>query len=93
MALFSQDQLEAIAGALGDTNAGLTGPEIQHPLVSSKMVDPGPITKRVRIYNAFVESQNTKQNLTHILEFIRLAVRPARYSRDTRSGTNRRERS
>jgi hypothetical protein len=28
MALFSQDQLEAIAGALGDTSAGLTGSEI-----------------------------------------------------------------
>lgn len=82
MAFFSQDQLEAIAGALGDTSQGLTGPEIQHLIASSKMNDPGPGTKRVRIYNAFVESQNTKQNRTHVLEFIRLAMRPARYSRD-----------
>jgi uncharacterized protein (TIGR02391 family) len=82
MAFFSQDQLEAIAGALGDTSQGLTGPEIQHLIASSKMIDPGPVTKRVRIYNAFVESQNTKQNRTHVLEFIRLAMRPARYSRD-----------
>ncbi|QQS13916.1 MAG: TIGR02391 family protein [Rhodospirillales bacterium] len=82
MAFFSQDQLEAIAGALGDTGQGLTGPEIQHLIASSKMNDPGPGTKRVRIYNAFVESQNTKQNRTHVLEFIRLAMRPARYSRD-----------
>ncbi|WP_199229697.1 hypothetical protein [Azospirillum sp. TSO22-1] len=81
MAFFSQDQLEAIAGALGDTTDGLTGPEIQHLLASSKMNDPGPITKRIRIYNAFVESQNTKQNRTHVLEFIRLAMKPARYSR------------
>lgn len=81
MALFSQDQLEAIAGALGDTTDGLTGPEIQHLLASSKMVDPGPITKRIRIYNAFVESQNTKRNRTHVLEFVRLAMKPARYSR------------
>jgi uncharacterized protein (TIGR02391 family) len=73
--------LEAIAGALGDTTDGLTGPEIQHLLASSKMNDPGPITKRIRIYNAFVESQNTKQNRTHVLEFIRLAMKPARYSR------------
>ncbi len=29
MAFFTQDQLEAIAGALGDTDAGLTGTEIQ----------------------------------------------------------------
>lgn len=82
MAFFSQDQLEAIAGALCDTSQGLTGPEIQHLIASSKMNDPGPGTKRVRIYNAFVESQNTKQNRTHVLEFIRLAMRPARYRRD-----------
>lgn len=81
VAFFSQDQLEAIAGALGDTTNGLTGPEIQHLLASSRMDDPGAITKRIRIYNAFVESQNTKQNRTHVLEFIRLAMKPARYSR------------
>ena len=78
MAVFTQDQVEAIAGALGDTNAGLTGPEIQHLLVSSKMTDPGPMTKRHRIYNAFAESQNTKKNRTNILEFIRLGRCPSR---------------
>lgn len=82
MALFSQDQLEAIAGALGDTNAGLTGPEIELLLVSARMIDPGPITKRKRIYNAFADSQITKRNRTHVLEFVRLAMKPARYSRD-----------
>jgi uncharacterized protein (TIGR02391 family) len=82
MAFFTQDQLEAIAGALGDTDAGLTGSEIQYLLASSRMADPGPITKRVRIYNAFVESQNSKKNRTNILEFIRLAMKPARYSRE-----------
>lgn len=81
MAFFTQDQLEAIAGALGDTEAGLTGTEIQHLFATSKIDDPGPDTKRVRIYNAFAESQNTKQNRTHVLEFIRQAMKPARYSR------------
>ena len=84
MVVFTQDQLEAIAGALGDASAGLTGTEIQYLLASSKMADPGPITKRIRIYNAFAESQNTKKNRTNILEFIRLAMKPARlYSRAT----------
>ncbi len=82
MAVFTQDQLEAIADALGDTNAGLKGTEIQHLLVSSKMTDPGPSTKRIRIYNAFADSQNTKKNRTNVLEFIRLAMKPARYSRE-----------
>ena len=82
MVLFTQDQLEAIAGALGDTSNGLTGGEIQFLLGASKMTDPGPITKRTRIYNAFVDSQNTKRNRTHIIQFIRLAMKPARYVRD-----------
>jgi len=81
MALFPQDQLEAIANALGDTDTGLTGPEIELFLASARMNDPGKITKRIRIYNAFVESQNAKRNRTHVLEFIRLAMKPARYSR------------
>ena len=81
MAMFSQDQLEAIAGALGDTDAGLIGAEIQHLLATAKIADPGPLTKRVRLFNAFAENQNARQDRTHILAFIRLAMKPARYSR------------
>lgn len=80
--LFTQAQLEAIAYALGDTSIGLTNPEIELLIRSAKMVDPGKTTKRVRIYNAFVESQNTKRNRTHVLQFIRLAMSPARFSRE-----------
>jgi uncharacterized protein (TIGR02391 family) len=79
---FTQPQLEAIADALGDTTIGLTNPEIELLIRSAKMVDPGKTTKRIRIYNAFVESQNTKRNRTHVLQFIRLAMSPARYSRE-----------
>ncbi|GBH32728.1 TIGR02391 family protein [Sphingobium xenophagum] len=82
MKLFLQDQLEAIAGALGDTDNGLQNSEIGFLLQSAKMVDPGQGTKRVRIYNAFAESQNSKRNRTHVLEFIRLAMSPARYTRE-----------
>ena len=46
------------------------------------MTDPGPTTKRIRIYNAFAESQNTKKSRTNILAFIRLAMKPARYTRE-----------
>src|SRR3546814_7288080 len=66
MAFFTQDQLKAIADALGDTEAGLTGTEIQHLFATCNLNDPGPITKRVRIFNAFAKSQNDKQNRTHI---------------------------
>ena len=82
LAFFAQDQLEAIAGAIGDTAEGLTGPEIEYLLASCKIADPGPMTKRVRLYNAFAECQNTKRNRTNLLELIRLAMKPARYSRE-----------
>src|SRR6476469_326103 len=82
MLLFSQAQLEAIAGALGDTQVGLKGDEIELLIRTCRMVDPGPTTKRIRIYNAFAESQNTKRNRTHVLEFIRHAMAPARYARE-----------
>jgi uncharacterized protein (TIGR02391 family) len=82
MILFTQVQLEAIAGALGDTDDGLSNPEITLLIQSAKMVDPGQMTKRHRIYNAFAESQNSKRNRTHVLQFIRLAMSPARYSRE-----------
>lgn len=80
MMLFSQGQLEAIAGALGNTNDGLTGAEIYLLIRTCKMVDPGEVTKKNRIYDAFVESQNARQKRTHILEFIRRAMEPARYA-------------
>jgi len=41
-------------------------------------MDPGKTTKRLRIYNAFVDSRKNKANRTQVLEFIRLAMTPAR---------------
>lgn len=80
--LFSQAELEAIAGALGDTDAGLKGTEIEMLIARCEMSDPGPITKRVRIYNAFAESQNRSGDRTRVLGFIRNAMKPARYVRE-----------
>src|SRR5206468_2416382 len=82
MTFFTQGQLEAIAGALGDTADGLTGSEIAFLISACAMVDPGPLTKRDRIYNAFAESQNSRQARTHILAFIRKAMDPAKYARN-----------
>jgi hypothetical protein len=80
--LFSQDQLEAIAGALGDTETGLKGTEIAMLIATCQMTDPGEMTKRHRIYNAFAASQNSRQDRTRILGFIRHAMSPARFSRE-----------
>lgn len=77
--LFSGSQLEAIASALGDTDDGLTNSEIEHLFRLCKMTDAGPDTKWRRIYNAFVHIQNSSQNRTNILEFIRQALAPVKY--------------
>ena len=80
--LFTQAQLEAIADALGDTTDGLTGSEIVHLLATSRMTDIDPsMTKRKRLYNAFATEQNQRQGRTHILAFIRHAMKPERFVR------------
>ena len=79
---FIQSELEAIAQALGDTSEGLTGAEIGHILASLNMADPSPeMTKWKRLYNAFVERQNSSGNRRAILQFIREALTPKRYVR------------
>ncbi|WP_298280522.1 TIGR02391 family protein [uncultured Bradyrhizobium sp.] len=83
MATFTSSQLRAIADALADTTEGLTGSEISHLLAVCKMQDTDPqITKRHRLYNAFVHSQNERQERTRILGFIRHAMKPERYIRE-----------
>lgn len=80
MAVFSQIEVEGIAGALGDTTLGLTGTEIGHILSTLKMSDPEPTAnKRNRLLAAFAVDQNKRQNRTAILEFIRRAMAPARW--------------
>jgi uncharacterized protein (TIGR02391 family) len=79
---FTQSQLQAIADALGETNDGLTGSEIGHLLNSCRITDPSPdMAKRHRLYNAFVESQNTRQDRIAVLAFIRKAMKPEVYAR------------
>lgn len=82
MSLFSQDQLEAIAGALGETEIGLKNSEIEFLFQTAQMADPGAMTKRHRIYNAFVANQSSRQDRGGVLKFIRVAMKPARYSRE-----------
>jgi uncharacterized protein (TIGR02391 family) len=79
--VFEQMQLQAIADALGDTDLGLTGSEIAYLLRTCKMTDPSPdITKRRRLYNAFVHTQNVTQDRVQAT-FIRYAMKPAQYIR------------
>lgn len=79
---FSLSQIEAIADALGDTDDGLTGPEIGLLLANARIDDIAPgITKRKRLFNAFAECQNRLGHRRNILAFIRFAMKPERYTR------------
>ena len=81
--VFAQSALEAITGALADTDEGLTGSEIGHLLETCRMHDPSPtITKRHRLYNAFTMSQNTRRDRRAILAFIWHAMKPERHVRE-----------
>src|SRR6266540_1423107 len=80
--LFTASHIQAIADALGDTSEGLTGSEIGYLLASCKMPDPSPeMSKRHRLFNAFVGSQNKRQDRIAILAFIRKAMKPELYAR------------
>jgi uncharacterized protein (TIGR02391 family) len=79
---FTRAQLQAIADALGDTSEGLTGSEIAHLLATCRISDVSPdITKRHRLFNAFVGHQNTIQDRVPILAFIRHSMKPEAYIR------------
>ena len=78
---FDVQHLEAIAKVLGDTNKGLTGPEIGYQLKNSQIPDPTPdMTKWKRLFNAFISFQNTHHVGNHVIVFINRAMTPALYT-------------
>lgn len=78
----TQSQMQAIADALGHTQEGLTGSEISHLLAIARIKDvDSTLTKRMRLHNAFAESQNTYQHRRYVLAFIRHSMKPERFIR------------
>ena len=72
--------IEGISKTLGDTTNGLTGSEIEKFLEDANIQDTSPgITKWKRLYNAFSNIQNKKQNSNNILKFINITMNPARF--------------
>lgn len=83
MPTFTQIQLEAIAGALGDTTAGLTDCEVSALLQTASIPDSeAGLETRQRLINAFAGLQTTRNDRTHILAFICTAMQPARFARE-----------
>lgn len=75
--------LELISNILGDTNKGLTGTEIHRFLLQAGIEDVWEkntfASKRVRLFNAFVNFQNIHKCSNNILKFIQLVLAPSRY--------------
>lgn len=83
MPTFTQTQLEAIAGALGDTPGGLTEGEISVLFEMASIPDPDAgLETRQRLFNAFADVQTTRNDRTHILAFICTAMRPERFAKE-----------
>jgi uncharacterized protein (TIGR02391 family) len=77
---FTQPILEGIVKILGDTNDGLTGSEIQYLLMQCGIADIDPAaTKWRRLFAAFANYQNINQCSNSILNFISLALAPAKF--------------
>ncbi len=75
----SDNILRAVAEVLGDTGSGLTGSEIARLIAASGLNDPGPITKRERIYTALAERQLADGSPNNVLAFVLRAMDPVRY--------------
>jgi len=81
MTTFTHLQLEAIAGALGDTPGGLTDDEISSLLERASLPAPDAgMATRQRLFNAFADVQTTRNDRTHILAFICTVMKPERFA-------------
>jgi uncharacterized protein (TIGR02391 family) len=79
--IFGPGELEAIADILGNTDAGLTGSEIDHCLRQARITTTDPtMTKRKKLYNALADRHNQDRHGGAVLQFIRCAMDPARYA-------------
>src|SRR6185503_18434453 len=80
---FNSQHLEAACKVLGDTDRGLTGPQIERLLQEIRVTDVSPgITKWKRLFNALSAAQNKHQVGNHLIMFINRAMDPVSYARD-----------
>jgi len=78
---FDAQHLTAIAQILADTDSGLKGSQIGYLLKDSNIPDVSPeATKWKRLFNAFVEMQNSRQFGNHVIVFITRAMSPVQYT-------------
>ena len=83
---FDEDQVEAIARVLGDTDRGLTGSEIGRLLAKCGIDDPYPSsTKRDRLAWTLSECQRRDHSGKCVVQFVLAAMSPVRWTRTPES--------
>jgi uncharacterized protein (TIGR02391 family) len=91
VARFADSVVLGIARILGDTGLGYTGSEIGRLLAECQLPDPGPITKRERIYQALLKSQARDGSGRPVAVFLQAAMDPVRYAGDRSTFDGRRD--
>jgi uncharacterized protein (TIGR02391 family) len=81
LAPFPSQHIEAVAKVLGDTNEGLTGPEIGMILRDAGIPDiDSTNTKWKRLYNALASIQNETRVGNYVVMVVNRAMVPVRYT-------------
>lgn len=76
---FSDNELMEISKILGDTSSGFIGSEIGALLVACGLTDPGPITKRDRMFLGLQDGQARDGSGTRVAQLLERAMDPVRY--------------
>jgi uncharacterized protein (TIGR02391 family) len=87
---FSASVLDRLCAVIGDTATGLTGKEIGRLLVQHGLSDPGPITKKDRLYAALGEQQQRDGCANNVLAVVRSFLDPVNYLDKTEQFEERR---
>ena len=82
--LFTHNEVQGIARALGDTDLGFTGSELADLFFQCRFRDDfATETKWKRLYKTLWNEQSRRGDRTPVLGFIRKAMQPARHLRDS----------
>ena len=90
--VFPPNELQALCDVLGETDAGLTGSEIERLLASCQIGDPAATkTKRHRLFEALKARQDHDRGSNAELHFVQETMAPVRYRGDTDIFDSRRQ--
>lgn len=88
---FTDNELLEISKVLGDTTDGFSGGQIELLLHACGLPDPGPITKRERLFQALAQGQARDGSGAPTAKLLETALDPVRYRAEPRRFVERRD--